>query len=81
MIRTKGEAGTGNVVVAMTHARLIDQEIKQLATLDDEQVSATADLIIDRYRVLAKTSELQGTPTTPFGSIDDYEKRRCFNSK
>ena len=53
MIRTKGEAGTGNVVAAMTHARLIDQEIQQIATLDDEQISATADHIIDRYRVLA----------------------------
>ena len=75
MIRTKGEAGTGNVVAAMTHARLIDQEIKQLATLDDEQISATADLIIDRYRVLAKTSELPGTHLqTPFGSIDDTMK-------
>ena len=30
MIRTKGEAGTGNVVAAVTHARIIDQEIKQL---------------------------------------------------
>ena len=75
MIRTKGEAGTGNVVAAMTHARLIDQEIKQLATLDDEQISSTADLIIDRYRVLAKTSELPGTHLkTPFGSIDDTMK-------
>ena len=72
MIRTKGEAGTGNVVAAMTHARLIDQEIQQIATLDDEQISATADHIIDRYRVLAKSSDLPGThQVTPFGAIDD----------
>ena len=30
MIRTKGEAGTGNVVAAVTHARLIDQEVRQI---------------------------------------------------
>ena len=30
MIRTKGEAGTGNLVAAVTHARLIDQEIRQI---------------------------------------------------
>ena len=35
MIRTKGEAGTGNVVAAVTHARLIDQEIRQIQTLND----------------------------------------------
>ena len=34
MIRTKGEAGTGNIVAAMTHARLISQEIRQVQTLD-----------------------------------------------
>ncbi|GIR67083.1 MAG: hypothetical protein CM15mP71_3090 [Candidatus Poseidoniales archaeon] len=33
MIRTKGEAGTGNVVAAVTHARLIDQEVGQIQTL------------------------------------------------
>ena len=44
MIRTKGE-GTGNVVAAVTHARIIDQEIKQLQNLDAEKLSA-ADSII-----------------------------------
>ena len=37
MIRTKGEAGTGNVVAAVTHARIIQQEIEQISGLDDDQ--------------------------------------------
>lgn len=72
MIRTKGEAGTGNVVAAVTHARLIDQEIRQMQSLDDDGLNQAADLIIDRYRVLAKSSELPGASLiTPFGKIDD----------
>ena len=72
MIRTKGEAGTGNVVAAMTHARLIDQEIRQIQTLDDSGLDLAADKIIDRYRVLSNSSDLPGTSLeTPFGAIDD----------
>jgi len=72
MIRTKGEAGTGNVVAAVTHARLIDQEIRQMQNLDDDGLNKAADLIIDRYRVLANSSELPGESLlTPFGKIDD----------
>jgi pyridoxal 5'-phosphate synthase pdxS subunit len=71
MIRTKGEAGTGNVVAAVTHARLIDQEINQLQTLDDSGLDETAEIIIDRYRVLANQSKLPGNyQHTPFGAID-----------
>ena len=73
MLRTKGEAGTGNVVAAVTHARIIDQEIKQLQNLDAEKLSAAADSIISRYSVLADQSSLPGTyDMTPFGPIDDH---------
>jgi len=72
MIRTKGEAGTGNVVAAVTHARLIDQEIRQIQTLDDSGLDLAAEKIIDRYRVLANSSDLPGESlVTPFGTIDD----------
>ena len=72
MIRTKGEAGTGNLVAAVTHSRLITQEIKQVQSMDDELLDETADLILERYRVLADTSKLPGTHLeTPFGTIDE----------
>ncbi|MDP6865765.1 MAG: pyridoxal 5'-phosphate synthase lyase subunit PdxS [Candidatus Poseidoniaceae archaeon] len=72
MIRTKGEAGTGNLVAAVTHSRLITQEIKQVQSMDDNLLDETADLILERYRVLADTSKLPGTHLeTPFGTIDD----------
>ena len=72
MIRTKGEAGTGNLVAAVTHSRLITQEIKQVQSMDDDLLDETADLIMERYRVLANTSKLPGTHLeTPFGAIDE----------
>jgi pyridoxal 5'-phosphate synthase pdxS subunit len=72
MIRTKGEAGTGNVVAAVTHARLIDQEIRQTQMLNDAGLDDAAHLIMNRYRVLAESSDLPGiSNVTPFGEIDD----------
>jgi len=45
MIRTKGEAGTGNVVEAVRHMRKIQSQIRQLAALrDDELQRAAKDL-------------------------------------
>jgi len=45
MIRTKGEAGTGNVVEAVRHVRTITSEIARLKGMrDDELVAATKDL-------------------------------------
>ena len=38
MIRTKGEAGTGNIVEAVRHARAVHRDIKRLVGLDDEEV-------------------------------------------
>jgi pyridoxal 5'-phosphate synthase pdxS subunit len=71
MIRTKGEAGTGNVVAAVTHARIIDQEIRQIQNLDDSGISDTAEMIMERYRVLSNESKLPGNYNmTPFGEIN-----------
>ena len=42
MIRTKGEAGTGNVVEAVRHMRAITGEIRRLKTLDATELAAAA---------------------------------------
>lgn len=42
MIRTKGEAGTGNVVEAVRHMRLITNEIKKLSSLSEDKLMATS---------------------------------------
>ena len=72
MIRTKGEAGTGNVVAAVTHARLIEQEIRQVQNLDDAAMGQATEIIMERFKVLSSHSELPGEHLmTPFGAIDD----------
>ncbi|MEK9698875.1 MAG: hypothetical protein VW270_24075, partial [Candidatus Poseidoniales archaeon] len=72
MIRTKGEAGTGNVVAAVTHARIIDQEVQQIQSLDDDGLDVATNQIMQRFEVLAKHSDLPGTHMmSPFGPIDD----------
>jgi pyridoxal 5'-phosphate synthase pdxS subunit len=42
MIRTKGEAGSGNIVEAVRHMRAITSEIRQLTTLREEELMARA---------------------------------------
>src|SRR5436189_586263 len=42
MIRTKGEAGTGNVVEAVRHMRAIQSEIRRLTVLDETELATAA---------------------------------------
>ena len=38
MIRTKGEAGTGNVIEAVRHARTLHSEIRKISNMDEDEV-------------------------------------------
>jgi pyridoxal 5'-phosphate synthase pdxS subunit len=42
MIRTKGEAGTGDIVEAVRHMRTVQDEIRRLQTLSDDELSTAA---------------------------------------
>jgi pyridoxal 5'-phosphate synthase pdxS subunit len=42
MIRTKGEAGSGNIVEAVRHMRTIQREIKQLTTMSSDELFTAA---------------------------------------
>jgi pyridoxal 5'-phosphate synthase pdxS subunit len=61
MIRSKGEAGTGNIVEAVRHLREIIGEIKRLGTLGPEQISSAAKELrapIDVVEEVARTGWL-----------------------
>ncbi len=61
MIRSKGEAGTGNVIEATRHMRSIRGEIRRLATLDEEELyQAAKDLRapLDLVREVAQVGKL-----------------------
>jgi pyridoxal 5'-phosphate synthase pdxS subunit len=61
MIRTKGEAGTGNVVEAVRHMRAITRGLRELTILRDEEMMAKAKELGAPYellRLVAKTGKL-----------------------
>jgi len=61
MIRSKGEAGTGDIVEAVRHLRLIQNEIRRLGTLDDAQLGTAAKELqapLDLVRKVARESRL-----------------------
>jgi pyridoxal 5'-phosphate synthase pdxS subunit len=61
MIRTKGEAGTGDVVHAVKHLRQIVRDMKQLTVLSDEELYAQAKELRAPYeliRLVAKSGKL-----------------------
>ena len=55
MIRTKGEAGTGNVVEAVRHMRLINRAIEELKLLQKEAVFSVAEKFAEPYCRLANS--------------------------
>ncbi len=61
MIRTKGEAGSGNIVEAVRHMRQITSELKRLTTLRDEELMSTAKELGAPYelvRLIARSGKL-----------------------
>jgi pyridoxal 5'-phosphate synthase pdxS subunit len=61
MIRSKGEAGTGDIVEAVRHMRKINGEIRRLGTLDDAEIATTAKELaapLDLVREIARAGRL-----------------------
>lgn len=58
MIRTKGEAGTGNVVEAVRHTRSVTGAIRQLQTLDEDELYVYAKEIRAPVDLVRKTKHL-----------------------
>ena len=68
MIRTKGEAGTGDVVEAVRHMRAVQDNIRKLQTMpDDELVVEARDLAVS-LDLLIKTRELGRMPVVNFAA-------------
>jgi len=68
MIRTKGEAGTGDVVEAVRHARTINDDIKRAQTMNLEEQRAYAKEIRVTLELLQKTIELGRLPVVNFAA-------------
>ncbi len=68
MIRTKGEAGTGDVVEAVRHARAVLGEIRRLQTMAEEEVMAYSKEIGAPYEIVMETRSLGRMPVVNFAA-------------
>lgn len=68
MIRTKGEAGTGNVVEAVRHMRTMNREIRILETLPVEEISGFAKTNGIPYEEALAVKELGRLPVVNFAA-------------
>ncbi|MHB8791902.1 MAG: pyridoxal 5'-phosphate synthase lyase subunit PdxS [Thermoleophilia bacterium] len=68
MIRTKGEAGTGNVVEAVRHMRTITGEIKQLTSMDEDELFKAAKELRSPYELVKWVAENGKLPVVNFSA-------------
>ena len=68
MIRTKGEAGTGDVVEAVYHARTVFGEVKRLQNMPEEELMTFAKDIGAPYDLVKETRELGRLPVVNFAA-------------
>ncbi|CAA6655154.1 unnamed protein product [Spirodela intermedia] len=62
MIRTKGEAGTGNIIEAVRHVRSVMGNIRVLRNMDDDEVFSFAKSIAAPYDLVMQTKQLGRLP-------------------
>jgi len=68
MIRTKGEAGTGDVVEAVRHARTVLGEISRLQLMPDEELMSYAKNIGAPFELVAETKAFGRLPVVNFAA-------------
>ncbi len=68
LIRTKGEAGTGNIVEAVRHLRQLHKEIRQLQGMDPSEWMTMAKTLQAPYELVRRTAELGRLPVPNFSA-------------
>jgi len=68
MIRTKGEAGTGDVVEAVRHTRAVLGEIRRLETMAEEELMACAKSLGAPFELVRETKQLGRLPVVNFAA-------------
>lgn len=68
MIRTKGEAGTGNIIEAVKHMRCMNEEIRTLKGLDKEELIVKAKEYGAPFELLIETASLGRLPVVNFAA-------------
>lgn len=68
LIRTKGEAGTGNIVEAVRHLRMLNREMKRLATLDHAELMTEAKLLGAPFHLVEEVARTGMLPVPQFAA-------------
>ncbi len=68
MIRTKGEAGSGNIVEAVRHARKVLGEVRRIQNMDEDELMATARDLRAPYDLVKGVRELGRLPVVNFAA-------------
>ncbi len=68
MIRTKGEAGSGNIVEAVRHARRVLGEIRRIRNMGDDELMATARDLRAPYELVKDVQENGSLPVVNFAA-------------
>jgi pyridoxal 5'-phosphate synthase pdxS subunit len=68
MLRTKGEAGTGNVVEAVRHARAVFGEIRRLQSMGEDELFVYAKNIQAPYELVRQVAEAGRLPVVNFAA-------------
>ncbi len=68
MIRTKGEAGTGDIVEAVRHMRAVQKGIRQLQSMRSDELYAAAKELRAPYDVVKQTADLGELPVPNFSA-------------
>ena len=68
MIRTKGEAGSGNIVEAVTHMKTIVSEINHAISLSDKELKSYSKEINASYDMLLLTKKKKSLPVPNFSA-------------
>ena len=66
MIRTKGEAGTGNVIEAVRHTRAVQGAIKRISVMDESELYAYAKEISAPFHLLKEVARTKRLPVVNF---------------
>ena len=68
MIRTKGEAGTGNIVEAVRHARKVIGEMRRIQNMTDDELMATARDLRAPYELVRQIHDTGEMPVVNFAA-------------
>jgi len=68
LIRTKGEAGSGNIVEAVRHMRKVQSQIKELTVMDKEELMAISKALGAPFTLVQQVAKLKKLPVPNFAA-------------